>query len=319
MRIKDSIKIVFCSILFSFLFGFLIESQLVAEGFFHGTQVKTPMGYVAIEELQINDSVMCCDNEWSLREQPISALYQKRVTHYMKILVNNESIYAAADQKFYVLKKEIWCEAQALMPGDFLLSNCENLIVVDDVIFIDQEATLYDITVDGYHNFCISSRDIHVHNVIPVIAAGFSWVVGLGAVEITQATLAVVGTAIAFVVSRNDKQKAKTSTSSGLGGQNNNGGPSDDDDPDDKKQQRDDARNNHRPLTNKQARQKAQELGYKEDKNPPFDTHKKPAFRNGNDWISPDRDGHNGGVWKRFTKGYRDGTYNIDLTKKIGT
>jgi len=205
------------------------------------------------------------------------------------------------------------------MPGDVLLSNGSTLMTIDDVVNVDKEATVYDITVNSYHNFCVSSYDIHVHNVIPVIAAvGLPF--GLGIFEVAQATLAVVGTAIALIASHNkDKHKAKMSSSSGLGGQNNNNGLSQEDDPDDKKQQRDEARNNHCPLTNKEARQKAKELGYKEDKNPPFDTHKKPAFRNGNDWISPDRDGHNGGVWKRFTKGYRDGTYNINLTKKIGT
>ena len=45
-----------------------------------------------------------------------------------------------------------------------------------------------------------------------------------------------------------------------------------------------------------------------------------------NVWISPDLDGHNGGVWKKatgkaenlFKKDTREGTYNGDLTKKIG-
>ncbi|RST25981.1 toxin C-terminal domain-containing protein [Chryseobacterium lacus] len=45
-----------------------------------------------------------------------------------------------------------------------------------------------------------------------------------------------------------------------------------------------------------------------------------------NVWISPDRDGHKGGIWKRatgkaenlFQKSTREGTYNSDLTKKIG-
>jgi hypothetical protein len=45
-----------------------------------------------------------------------------------------------------------------------------------------------------------------------------------------------------------------------------------------------------------------------------------------NEWITPDVDGHNGGVWKRATgkaenilkKETREGTYNSDLSKKIG-
>ena len=45
-----------------------------------------------------------------------------------------------------------------------------------------------------------------------------------------------------------------------------------------------------------------------------------------NVWISPDLDGHKGGIWKRatgkseniLTKKTREGTYNADLTKKLG-
>lgn len=305
MHIINSIKTVFYVIFFSFFVGFLVERQLVAEGFLHGTQVKTPIGYVAIEELQVNDFVMCCDAEWSFVERAVIALHKKRFTHYVKIIVGAEFICVAVDQKFYIPQEQIWCEARYLVPGDMLLSSGLTLMTIDDVVNVDEEAMVYDITVDGYHNFCVSSYDIHVHNVIPAIAFGLSWVFGMGAIEFTGATLAVAGAAIGLTLSRkNDKQKAEISIGSGFGGQGNNNSS---EDPDDKKQKRDDARNNHHALTNKEARQKAQELGYKEAKNPPFNPHGKPAFRKGNNWISPDKDGHNGGVWKRFLGRQREG------------
>jgi hypothetical protein len=56
-----------------------------------------------------------------------------------------------------------------------------------------------------------------------------------------------------------------------------------------------------------------------EDKNPPFKTKNGvPAFKRGNKWITPDKHGHKGGVWKFYFKDIREGTYNINLTKKIG-
>ncbi len=62
----------------------------------------------------------------------------------------------------------------------------------------------------------------------------------------------------------------------------------------------------HKPggLTNREARRLAEVLGYKEDKNHPFDDHGKLVFKDPkrNIWISPDRDGHNGGIWKEFDK-----------------
>jgi hypothetical protein len=60
----------------------------------------------------------------------------------------------------------------------------------------------------------------------------------------------------------------------------------------------------------------AAKLGYHRlIKDPPFDPHGQKVFGNGKNYISPDADGHNGGVWKLFDKkGGRIGTYDGDLT-----
>lgn len=45
----------------------------------------------------------------------------------------------------------------------------------------------------------------------------------------------------------------------------------------------------------------------------------KIIFRNDNSFIIPDRDGYNGGMWKKFNRaGVRIGTWNKDLTELIG-
>lgn len=54
----------------------------------------------------------------------------------------------------------------------------------------------------------------------------------------------------------------------------------------------------------------------------PFNSHGQDAYQKGQKMITQDIDGHNGGVWKRFEKRggnwVREGTYNADLTKRIG-
>ena len=63
----------------------------------------------------------------------------------------------------------------------------------------------------------------------------------------------------------------------------------------------------------------AEKMGFKEVKNPPFNSHGKAVFKKGNQYISADRDMHNGGTWKSFDeKGNRLGTYNEDLTIFMG-
>ena len=55
-------------------------------------------------------------------------------------------------------------------------------------------------------------------------------------------------------------------------------------------------------------------------------SHGQPVYKKGSSYISPDADGHNGGVWKKCkgspsnlrSKATREGTFNADLTKKIG-
>ncbi len=55
-------------------------------------------------------------------------------------------------------------------------------------------------------------------------------------------------------------------------------------------------------LTNDEARRKAKEWGYAETKEGRFNAHGKPKFKKGNSIITPDRDAHNGGVWKEFDR-----------------
>ena len=72
-------------------------------------------------------------------------------------------------------------------------------------------------------------------------------------------------------------------------------------------------------LNRSEARKEAKQLGFKETKNPPFNSKGQPAFRSGERWISADQNGYNGGVWKLFDKlGNRLGTYNKELTIRLG-
>lgn len=74
------------------------------------------------------------------------------------------------------------------------------------------------------------------------------------------------------------------------------------------------------PLRGEEAAKAAAALGYDQRvKDPPFHSHGQPVFTNGKDYITPDVDGHRAYGWKRFDRrGYREGTYTRDLSKKVG-
>jgi filamentous hemagglutinin len=48
----------------------------------------------------------------------------------------------------------------------------------------------------------------------------------------------------------------------------------------------------------------------------PFNSHGRPVFYNGRNYISPDVDMHSGGVWNMFDRrGNRIGTYDANLNR----
>jgi hypothetical protein len=71
--------------------------------------------------------------------------------------------------------------------------------------------------------------------------------------------------------------------------------------------------------TAKEAEAAAKELGYDKKipaQKAPFNSHGKPVFQNGNKYITPDADGHNGGIWKMFNRaGQRLGTFDKNLVR----
>ncbi|MDF2804841.1 MAG: hypothetical protein K0S61_4746 [Anaerocolumna sp.] len=74
-------------------------------------------------------------------------------------------------------------------------------------------------------------------------------------------------------------------------------------------------------MTTKQATEAAKNIGFEKTN---YTSHGQPVFKKGNTYITPDVDGHNGGVWKAAgsvkdlgSKSTRWGTYDANL-KKIG-
>jgi len=82
------------------------------------------------------------------------------------------------------------------------------------------------------------------------------------------------------------------------------------------------ARKADTPLTTSQATDLANWLGFKKVRtgaSPVKNSHGQPVYKSGNRYISPDVDGHNGGTWKVFDRrGNRVGTYNYDLSERVG-
>lgn len=287
----------------SLIFQFILCS---AEGFSAGTLVKIPDGYAKIEDLRIGDHVLCYDNQKNIVESPIIHIAKKAFNSYVRITFADECLCIACDQQLYDENNGAWVVAQSLR------SNADIAIEI-----VNQPIDLYLITVAQHHNFFVTRADICAHNFIPLVLA-VSAAFGLGSVELASVGFGVagLGTFLGYQWHKKSKQKHNVTIQPQFYG----GEMMPEDPEDEKKRKRDEARKNYRPLTNKEARAKAKELGYRETKDHPCgNTYDKPVFTNGKEFISPDKYGHKGGVWKVFDKsGTRVATTNIDLTIIIG-
>lgn len=295
-------------------------------------------------------------DEQTFSHQKVLAGGYSEVPFYLKLgfdaCSTSHCISCSAIQEFYLPLTDEWLPAYKLHEGNFLLTEDDELIELTYFELVEEPLTVYAIAVENTHTYFVGRNSVLTHNMVLPLTLGFTIPFGTGIAggtlggffgPISFAGGIAVGTLLGYVINSMRSERTQryelhdfdeihiknlinqqngdassTSAKNRPKIQHTQCYPDPDDDKDDKKKNRDDARKDYRPLTNKEARKLAKELGYKEDKNPPFYTHDKPAFRNGNRWISPDRYGHRGGVWKLFYGRVRKATYNVDLTKIIG-
>lgn len=164
----------------SICIGFLLFlSPVLYAGFIAGTLVKTPDGYVAIEQLVVDSIVYCSDDNGNLTTSHITHILNKSLPSYVAIVVDNLYIGATLDQQFYLTYEKRWSTARSLTVLHELQRNCVKPICPTNVCFINQAVKVYDIGVARYHNFYVTPFDIKAHNFVPIMA-GFSFLFGAG-------------------------------------------------------------------------------------------------------------------------------------------
>lgn len=271
-----------------FFFGLVFS-----EGFIAGTLVKTPHGYTAIENLSVGDLVICFDSDNNCVEKSIAHITSAHVSRYVILYIQDECVGASTDQQLYVegvLQR--WVVLSSLKVNDVLLTiNSDPCLIIDVIKYVDEPKQVYCLSVQEHHNFFVSHAEICAHNFFPVGLLGISFVFG-GGIEFAGITcgLAGLGSYLGYEWHKKNKKHAVSINSISFGGSM---GPDDPEDEQEKKRNRDEKRANYKPLTNKEARELAKELGYTETKSHPCgDTHGKLVFTNGRSYISPDKYGH---------------------------
>ncbi len=82
-----------------------------------------------------------------------------------KITVGKEVIESTPGHLFYIVNKG-WTSACDLEVGDELFSEKQDNLVISGIeeIIYEEPVTVYNLTVEGLHNYLVTKYDILVHN-----------------------------------------------------------------------------------------------------------------------------------------------------------
>jgi hypothetical protein len=121
-------------------------------------------------------------------------------------------IYADARQLFWVPEKNQWVAAGQLTQEDRLCGYRRIVVPIESVEIINQPTKVHTLSVNAPHIFCLAPDGIVVHNIVPFIGIGLSFLFGAGVVEFARLSLlvgsVVVGSAIGIKKLKNHTTNA---------------------------------------------------------------------------------------------------------------
>lgn len=171
----------------------LITNAIFPEGFVAGTLVKTPHGYISIEQLKKGDQVIALSADGTLADNTVTRIHQEKVNILYEMAIDGEKICAALDHQFFSPSAQEWVDLQALKNFDTCGNQGRECVDIQSIKQISDhlETEVFTITVEPHHNFFVTHKDILVHNwafTIPV----FTWVFGGGLKVLGLKALAVL-------------------------------------------------------------------------------------------------------------------------------
>jgi len=133
--------------------------------FVQGTLVHAKQGFVPIESLKMEDSVFTYNIEKNKTELcKIQKTFVRNTSKIYQIMTDNQTIMVTAEHPFYVENKG-WVLVKSLKPGDrFKTMTREGTEQIKTIHQIKEALKVYNIEVDGNHNYFVTKGDILVHN-----------------------------------------------------------------------------------------------------------------------------------------------------------
>ena len=129
-----------------------------------GTLVSSTNGFVPIEKIKIGDTVLSYNLEKSKIEQKkVENVFKQETQEIYELNTNNQKIFVTAQHPFYVEGKG-WVKVQYLQKGDMLKAKDDAQEKLLQIVLLKQKEIVYNIEVEGNHNYFITKSNIMVHN-----------------------------------------------------------------------------------------------------------------------------------------------------------
>ena len=127
--------------------------------FEEGTLVNTPSGMIAIEDLNINDTVYSYNE--GIENDTITNTTQRSANETMYLIsVNGTQINSTANDLFYTQRG--WIHTEELLDTDQLFSINENFINITSISTKEYVGNVYDLEIQNNYNYFV--EDYLVHN-----------------------------------------------------------------------------------------------------------------------------------------------------------
>lgn len=129
-----------------------------------GTLIYTSKGLYPIENLTTKDSVYSLNTKTKIIElSKISNTLRRETKGVYQVLINSDTINVTSEHPFYI-KNIGWIPVRQLKQNDVLINSEGEEIVILNVLQIEENSVVYNLEVEGNHNYFITQEKVLVHN-----------------------------------------------------------------------------------------------------------------------------------------------------------
>lgn len=197
-----------------FILCFLITSNFTTlhSGFAAGTLVKVPRGYSPIENLHVGDFVYSVTPNRTYNLAQITHTTSYSLPAAIKIITENDIIITAPQQRFYLPREQKWITANQISSSCHLGTGKTPCTTKFKIQSAHTVTDFFDIRLNNFHTFCVSTDDIIVHN-FPLCFIGFTIAWGTGKIcfDGIYAGICLAGFWIGTKLLKNNNKNSNTS------------------------------------------------------------------------------------------------------------